>query len=364
MDENSGSISVGVACGGTGGHMFPGMATARELKRRGHDVTLWVAERDIEDSGLVGWDGSVNRIASRGLGAKNPFALLRTLFVWGAAIVRCRKKMSAKRPDVLLAMGSYTSVGPVVAAWSLRIPVVLHEANAVPGRAVSMLSRMARSIATTFPVAESALPAAKCVRTGLPLRRELGPELSSPENDARFTVLVMGGSLGAHRLNEVTVEAICSMDKGGESPLRVIHLSGAADEEWVRSSYKTAGVTAEVYGFCHDMLRAYADADIAVCRAGASSCMELCACRLPSLLIPLPHAVRDHQTANARIMADSGAAELLPQDRATPDAVEAFIAGKRNSPDELMRMKAALAEMAMPEADSALADLVLSATKL
>ena len=348
-----------VACGGTGGHMFPGMATAQALQRRGHVVTLWVAGRDVEAEGLDGWSGPVVRIPSRGVTSRNPLVLLRAIFSWVSAVRRARCSMAEELPDALLAMGSYSSVGPVLAAYSLRIPVVLHEANAVPGRAVSMLARFSRSVATTFPDAERGLPARKCVRTGLPLRRMLAGE-KAVQGDRPFTVLVMGGSLGAHRLNELAVDSLCAMWARGDRDLRVIHLAGRKDEEWVRARYAQVGVPAAVHGFLADMASAYAEADIAVCRAGASSCMELCASRVPALLVPLPHAVRDHQKANACIMSEREAALWIAQEEMTPSDIESFVVGSRRTPERMARMRSALGGMAMPDADRRLSDLLES----
>lgn len=348
-----------VACGGTGGHIFPGLATAQELRARGHAVTLWVAGREVEQHSLKGWDGGIVRVPSRGLTGRSPLAIGRTLGAWVSAIRRSKAELKGNRPDAVLAMGSYSSVGPVIAARLLKIPVVLHEANAIPGRAVSMLARFAVAVGTTFPGCGRWLAARKCVRTGLPLRRCMQREAGS-SNGGRFTVLVMGGSQGAHRLNELAVEAFCSMWSRGERDVHVIHLTGRNDEEWVRGQYQQVGLSAEVYGFLGDMAEAYRRADVAVCRSGASSCMELCAMRIPAFLVPLPHAVKGHQKANAVAMAERDAALWAVQASLEPGDIESFVVGCRRSPERVTRMRAALADLAISDGAVRLSDLVES----
>ena len=306
-------MKIGVACGGSGGHLLPGLLAARALQARGHAVSLWLAGRETERIVLGEWTGETIRVAALGM----PRALSLRMIPFALALVRswivCRRHMRAHTPAVLLAMGGYASAGPVLAARSLGVPVVLHEANAVPGRAVSFLSRFAAVTAVSFPGAGRHLPGAATHHTGLPIR---------PPGPGRFPrglrgrgsgpVLVIGGSQGAHALNELCSRALCLLHRQGV-PLQVVHLAGPAEEKAVRLRYETECVRGVVFGFLEDMACAYNAADCAVSRAGAGSCAELAACVCAALLVPLPGAPRDHQAENARTLVELGGQSSTPR---------------------------------------------------
>ena len=351
-------MKIGIACGGTGGHIFPGIVVARVLEGRGHSVALWICGRDSERGALAGWNRPVVRIRSDGLPSQLSARSLVVAFGFMAAIVSSRRRMKECRPDVLLAMGSYASVGPVVAARSLGIPVVLHEANAVPGRAVSLLSRLETVVALTFTSAASSLPGRRTVTTGFPVREDLDACFGRGElaSDA-FTVLVMGGSQGAHRLNEVVTAAVCRLHREG-TLIRVLHLSGSADELFVENEYERAGVPHVVFSFLKEMGKAYNAADLAICRAGAATCMELAACGVPSLLVPLPSARRDHQAANACRMQMAGAADVVAEKDLSPESLAEYIGRARRDSGKRDEMKLALEKIASPGAAGRIANLV------
>ena len=203
-------MNIAIACGGTGGHIFPGVATAEVLKKRGHSVTLWLAGRDVESGSTAGWDGSVIFVRSAGFPSGFSFRALAVACRLAVAFFQCRSRMKSNRPDVLLAMGSYASVGPVLAARTLGVPVVLHEANAIPGRAIVFLSRFAEAVALAFKEATPYLKHQRVVVTGFPVRSDLaaGRFDDSVLKPGVFTVLVMGGSQGARRLNEIAPQAL------------------------------------------------------------------------------------------------------------------------------------------------------------
>jgi len=347
-------MNVVVACGGTGGHVFPGLTTARALRARGHAVTVWLSGRAVEDAALPAWDGPVWRTGARPL---RPTAF-PAIF---ASVVRCVRHLRRERPDRMLAMGSYASLPPTVAAWLCGVPVVLHEANAVPGQAVDWLSRLARVTAVSFPGTEAALPGRRVVLTGLPVRRELAASRRPERKMPGFTVLVTGGSQGAHAVNELSCDALCRLATDGVPELRVIHQSGAADAAGLRARYAATGVDASVASFIRDMGAAYADADVAVCRAGAVTCAELCLCGVPAVLIPLPGAVRDHQRLNAAVLAQSGGAVLAGQGDLTADKLADILRGLAGDRPRLAAMAEALRRLAVPDADDQLADCVMGA---
>jgi len=236
-------MKVVVACGGTGGHAFPGLAVAEELAKRGHEVTVWDSGRDVESSVMKRWKGAVFSTGARQLAAKNAFAILRS-------ILRCRKEMRRTRPDALLAMGSYSSLPPVLAARSCGVKVCLHEANTVPGKAVEFLSRFAETVATSFAMTAKFLPNAKTSVTGLPVRADIASGTRFPFIPPNaFVVFVTGGSQGAHAVNQLLAKALVLLKKElaaepAARPLYVIHQTGLKDEGEVIGAYAAAGIPA------------------------------------------------------------------------------------------------------------------------
>ena len=360
MEEQQ-RINVAVACGGTGGHIFPGLATAQELRRRGHTVTLWLSGRDVEASSVSGWDGPVQRIRAAGFPSGLSIRSAASAARLFAAAISATVRMTRSRPDVLLAMGSYASVGPALAARLLGVPLVLHEANAVPGRAIALLARFAQAVGITFAEAEARLRCRQVVPTGLPVRSDLDQRFAPGELlPDLFTVLVMGGSQGAHRLNEVAAEAICLLARSG-APAQVVHLSGAADEGWVRKQYERASVPHRVYAFLKEMGKAYHACHLAICRSGAASCMELALCGVPALLVPLPSSMRGHQVANARAMEQVGGADVILQQDLTAERLADYIRSARRNPEALEAKRNALRGVAVPDAAARLANVVVQA---
>ena len=351
-------MKVIVACGGTGGHAFPGLAVAAELKRRGHEVVVWDSGRDIESSVMRSWEGPVFSTGARQLSPKNAFSIL-------ASILRCRKEMKRAKPDVLIAMGSYSSLPPVLAARMCKVKVLLHEANTVPGKAVEFLSRFADTVAISFDMTARYLKDVKTVRTGLPVRAAIteGKRFDFIPANA-FVVFVTGGSQGAHAVNLLLMDAISMMktelDKRGAGgrPLYVIHQTGAKDETLVMTEYAKASLPARVHAFETEMANAFASADIVVARAGASTCFELAACGKPAFLIPLPTAMRNHQHFNADAFAAKGAADEGIQAHLAVKQVCRYLLEKYDHPDHLAKMAEKMKSLATPEAASRVADLV------
>ena len=350
-------MKIVVACGGTGGHAFPGLAVAEELVRRGHEVVVWDSGRAIETSVMKRWEGPTFSTGARQLSVRN--ALANVL-----AIVRCRKEMRRTKPGALLAMGSYSSLPPVMAARLCGVRVCLHEANTVPGKAVEFLSRFADAVAISFERTERHLPNVRTVLTGLPVRAEIANgrrfDFIPPE---AFVVFVTGGSQGAHAVNMLAKDALVMMrheleKRGSERPLYVIHQTGAADEGEVQAAYAGASLPARVHAFESEMADAFASADIVVARAGASTCFELAQCGKPALLIPLPTAMRNHQHFNADSFAAKGAADEGSQAELSARQLCRYLLEKFDNPDHLRRMAARMRELASPHAAELVADLV------
>ncbi len=350
-------MKIVVACGGTGGHAFPGLAVAEELKNRGHEVIVWDSGRDVESSVMRNWNGQLFSTGARQLSLKNAFAILGSVF-------RCRREMKRQKPDVLLAMGSYSSLPPVLAAHAYGVPVVLHEANTVPGRAVEFLSRYAKAVAISFAVTEKYLPHAVTARTGLPVRQGIagGKRFDFIPKDA-FVVFVTGGSQGAHAVNCLMSEALVELQqelktRGSTRPLYVIHQTGVKDEGPVLATYTQAALPSRVLAFENEMANAFASADIVVARAGASTCFELAACGKPAFLIPLPTALRNHQHFNADAFASQLAADEGVQEKLTAHQICRYLMGKYDNPARLAEMGQKILALSTPDAAARVADLV------
>ena len=355
-------MKIIVACGGTGGHAFPGLAVAEELAARGHDVTVWDSGRDIESSVMKRWKGPTFSTGARQLSAGNVFSIVRS-------ILRCRREMRKARPDALLAMGSYSSLPPVLAARSCGVRIYLHEANTVPGKAVDFLSRFAVAVAVSFDMTSKFLRGVKTVCTGLPVRADIasGARFAFVPKDA-FVVFVTGGSQGAHAVNMLLCDALVMMKKeldsrrasGAQAPrqLYVIHQTGMKDEGVVMAAYAAAGLPSRVHAFENEMANAFATADVVVARAGASTCFELAACGKPALLIPLPSALRDHQHYNADAFAAKGGADEGVQAKLSALAVCRYLLDKYDHPERLERMSARMRELSVPDAAARVADMI------
>jgi len=357
-----------VACGGTGGHIFPGLATARELLSRGHEVTLWMTGRETEQTALKDWDGPVVQVPAQGFPSGISFKSLQTVWKLSRAVWQCRMAMRRNRPDVLLAMGSYASVGPCAAARLLGVPIVLHEANVVPGRAVRLFSRSAVAVGAGFEETRFHLRKANLHVAGIPLRAELTEAAQGlPAREAvvhsPFQLLVVGGSLGAHRLNEVAAETLSRLKKRGLD-ISVTHLTGRRDEAFVREAYAAAGVKAEVIAFTKYMAPLYHNADLAICRAGASTCAELAFFGVPALFVPYPSAAMDHQAANAHALEKRGTADVIAESALTPEWLEAYLAETVCNPERLARFREAAPREGVQDGTKALASLVEASARI
>lgn len=358
------SLHVGLACGGTGGHIFPGLATAEVLHARGHRITLWLAGKDIEAEAVGERPWTCHTVPAKGFegGARQAPRIL-----WG--LLRARRAslamMSRDVPDVLLGMGSYACAGPVSAALALNVPVVLHEANAIPGKAVEFFASRATRVAASFEMTRHALKnKARLDITGLPLRAELADAARSHRRERApeepFHILCMGGSRGARALNLIVRRAIRDLHHRGGN-FFVTHLTGREDEASVRECYEKEGISHRVAAFEHDMASVYRNVDLAVCRAGAATCAELSVFGVPSLLVPYPHAARDHQAANAEEFSRLKAADVIAERDLEVGWLTDYFDGCMHTPERLERMREMVRKRGVVDASHRLADLVESA---
>src|SRR5262245_23489201 len=313
-----------IAAGGTGGHVFPGLAVADFLRGAGWRV-VWLGSQSGMEAALVGKRGydmaAVKFSGVRGKGLVAVFLLPLRLLV---AFWQSARAILARRPDVVLGMGGYMSFPGGMMAALLGRPLVIHEQNSIPGLATRVLATVADRKLCAFP---GALRNATYV--GNPVRAEIG---AAPEPQTRYAgrsgplrLLVVGGSLGAQALNEAVPRALALLPP--QSRPIVTHQSGTQHLASLKAAYAAAGVQADTRAFIDDMAAAYVGADLAVCRAGATTVAELAAAGVPAVLVPFPHAVDDHQTKNARFLSEAGAAVLLPQNELAPERLAALLAG-------------------------------------
>jgi len=315
--------TIMIMAGGTGGHVFPGLAVADHLRKAGWRV-VWLGAKTGMEATLVpkhGYDMAwVSFSGVRGGGSLASFLLPIRLLV---AFWQSARAIFAQRPDVVLGMGGYISFPGGMMAALLGKPLVVHEQNAIAGLANKVLAGVADRVLCAFP---GALKHASV--TGNPVRPEIAaivaPESRYAGRSGPLRILVVGGSLGAKALNDVVPRALMLLT--GEKPL-VTHQSGVQHVESLRQAYSAAGVPAKTPAFIEDMAAAYAEADVVVCRAGATTVAEIAAAGVASVLVPYPHAVDDHQTANARFLADTGAAVLVPQSELSPERLAEVLAG-------------------------------------
>lgn len=353
-------MKIAVACGGTGGHIFPGLAVADVLCQKGHDVTIWLGGRGVESVSVAGWYGSVERVNASGFSSGLSVRTIVSGFRLISACWSCWRRMRRQRPDVLLAMGSYASVGPAMACHFLGIPIVLHEANAVPGKAVSFLARFASVMAFGFPEAVEEIGFVQAVVTGFPVRTDLESHFEDGLLDPDiFTILVMGGSQGSEKLDDMVSRSICKLRERGMA-LQVVHLARPENESKLKDCYRKAGVRSLVFGFLKEMGKAYCAADFVIARAGAATCAELSACGLPALLIPLPSARRDHQTVNARSLEKRGGVDVIVEKDLSEEWFVDYVEKCASNPEKLSRMAQAQKECAVPDSAEKIAELVLT----
>jgi UDP-N-acetylglucosamine--N-acetylmuramyl-(pentapeptide) pyrophosphoryl-undecaprenol N-acetylglucosamine transferase len=338
-----------VMAGGTGGHVFPGLAVADLLKSRDWRV-VWMGAPDGMEAKLVpsrGYEMAWVRFAAlRGKGLLRklllPFHLL-------AACWQARREIRRVRPDVVLGMGGYVSFPGGMMAALLGFPLIIHEQNSIAGLANRVLARLARRVACGFP---SALPGG--IWVGNPLRPEMN-KLPAPAQrlagrEAPMHLLVLGGSQGAAALNEIVPRGLAQIS--AEARPLVVHQAGEKHLVQLRQNYEAAGVPAHCTAFIEDMAGAYEWADLVICRAGALTIAELAAAGVASVLVPFPYAVDDHQTLNANFLSLAGAATLLPQERMTPESISELCHYSRS---RLQEMSERARELAKPEATAELA---------
>lgn len=311
-------IRIVIACGGTGGHLFPGLAVAQVLKDRGHEVLLLVSEKAIDAQALKAHpEFRSEKLPSVGLPSVLSPAFIRFLARTWESVSQCKQIYRRFRPNAVLAMGGFTSTAPLIAARLGKIPTFVHESNAIPGKANKMAAKFVSNVLLGFKECAEFFPGGSTIVTGTPVRKDLGERIPRDEairsfnlDPARPTLVVMGGSQGASGINQLLVKAAPLLASTG---LQIIHLTGERDDRLAAANYLREEIPAYVSPFHHTMQEVYSAADLIVSRAGASSLSETAHFGLASILIPYPYAAEDHQARNAEIFVRAGAAEMLSE---------------------------------------------------
>ncbi|HSH93447.1 MAG TPA: undecaprenyldiphospho-muramoylpentapeptide beta-N-acetylglucosaminyltransferase [Roseimicrobium sp.] len=319
---------IAIACGGTGGHLFPGLAVAEELGARGANVMLLVSPKEVDQQAVRTIRGMrVETLPAVGL-TRGGFVSFAVGF-W-KSYRAARTLFKATPPAAVLSMGGFTSVPPVIAGGRLGAKAFLHESNTIPGKANRLLAHFVDDAFVYFSETTGRLNHQKVKVTGMPVRSQFASldaascRMAIGLQPNRPVLLVMGGSQGASGINDLLIKTLPQM--ATLSPeLQYLHLTGPADLDKVRTAYRNAGVKAVVQPFLSEMELALGAATVAISRAGASSLAELAATRIPSILIPYPTAADNHQFFNARAFVDSGAARMMEQANATPDQLRWLI---------------------------------------
>jgi UDP-N-acetylglucosamine--N-acetylmuramyl-(pentapeptide) pyrophosphoryl-undecaprenol N-acetylglucosamine transferase len=346
-----------IMAGGTGGHIFPALAVAEHLRAQGWNA-VWLGVRGGMEERLIPPRGyAMAWVRFAGVRGKGLAAAVLLPFNLLVAFWQSARAIFAHRPDVVLGMGGYVSFPGAMMASLLNRPLAIHEQNSVAGLANRVLAKLADRVLTTFPNAFG--EATAVIWTGNPVRQEI-VAMAPPENRyaaraGQLRVLVVGGSQGAQVLNTVMPEALALLATGARP--RVVHQAGAGHDDTVRSRYRERGVAAEVVAFIDDMAARYTETDLIVCRAGATTVAEIAAAGIASLLVPYPHSMDDHQTINARFLADRGAALLIPQGELTPQRLAEILGGFTR--ERLLAMAQAARAAGRPEATRSVAQVCM-----
>jgi UDP-N-acetylglucosamine--N-acetylmuramyl-(pentapeptide) pyrophosphoryl-undecaprenol N-acetylglucosamine transferase len=350
-----------LAAGGTGGHLFPAEALGHELKRRGYSVHLVTDSRAERFAGKFPAD-DIHVVPSATLGSKNPVALIRTGWKLWTGLRAARRLIARLRPIAMVGFGGYPTVPPLMASTAMGVPSMIHEQNAVMGRANKALAKRVQAIAGGFLPETEGPFAAKTVTTGNPVRPAVlaaaaVPYVASRGNDP-FRLVVFGGSQGAQFFSSAVPTALSLLDAAERERLVVTQQARPEDQGRVNSCFAKLKSPVDVSPFFADMAERLAMAHLVICRSGASTVSEIAVIGRPSILVPYPYALDHDQAANAAALVATGGAQVVPQAELSPDRLSAMISAAMKEPERLEKMAIAAKQAGHPDAAIALADLV------
>ena len=355
-----------IACGGTGGHLFPGIAVAEELKSRGHEPLLLISEKKVDAEASAKYGELEFEVipAIAKPPTLSPKMLPFLVRLW-RTVSRCRTLLKKHSADIVLGMGGFTSLPPVYAGHRLGLPTFVHDSNAHPGKSNVLTSRFCTKVLVGLEAAGSHFPNRAIEVTGTPVRDEMRALPRREEACAKFgleqgkkTIMVMGGSQGAMNLNTLVVGA--SKELGEE--YQWLHLAGKNDYERVNElAQELPGH--HVLAFCDDMAAAYAVTDLSICRSGASSLTEMSFLGLPGILVPYPHAADDHQTANAEVFVEKGASVMKQERDMDAEVLAGLVKDLLGDAGRLQTMKEAMKAMSVDDAAGCICDVLEQSKK-
>lgn len=352
---------VMLAAGGTGGHVFPAEALAYELKARGYSVHLVTDSRAERYAGKFPAE-EIHVVPSATIGSKNPIRVIKALATLWTGLRSARKLMTRLKPVAVVGFGGYPTVPPLLASTGIGVPSLLHEQNAVMGRANKALAKRVKAIAGGFLPENKGEYGDKIVMTGNPVRPAVlsaAHVAYTPSNSGeQFNLVVFGGSQGAQFFSAAVPAAICLLPNDLRSRITLTQQARVEDKDSVVESYKKLGVRADVSPFFGDMAERIAQADLVISRSGASTVSELSVIGRPSVLVPYPHALDHDQAANAAALSAAGGASVIKQADLSPNALSALLADAMNDPARLEKTAAAAKATGKPDAAKRLADLV------
>lgn len=330
-----------IAGGGTGGHLFPGVAIAEEfLKRdRNNEILFLGTERGLEKKVLPGLGFTLRTLDLAGVKGKDVFKSFSALLKIPAGMLESRKILKDFRPDIVIGVGGYASGPAVLAAHLMSIKTAIAEQNALPGLTNRFLGKFVDRIFVAFPETEKWFVKDRVTTTGNPIRAAFLPGGDAvPRVQGKFTLLIFGGSQGAHRINGVVLDALEKLEPMKDR-WRIIHQTGGDDFEEVSQRYREMGLESTVLPFIDDMATVYRSADLLICRAGATTIAEITASGKAAILIPFPFAINDHQTKNARILVNRGAAEMIPERELDGKLLAEIISRLFHNPEKIREME-------------------------
>jgi UDP-N-acetylglucosamine--N-acetylmuramyl-(pentapeptide) pyrophosphoryl-undecaprenol N-acetylglucosamine transferase len=354
------SVRLLITGGGTGGHLFPAVAFAEAVTARfpSSSIMFVGTRRKMDRTTLENLGFAIRTVHCKGLKGKNLIDALAAMLLLPVTIVESLVVLLRFKPELVFGVGGYVTGPVILAARMLGIPACIHEQNSIPGLANRLLGRIVNRIFISIPGSEKFFPPGKTIYSGNPVRSSIvrAGQKKKTSNSDSFTVLVLGGSQGAHRINTLVPECVTLFSAEQLQGLRIIHQTGSRDEEQVRKAYENMQVKAEAAAFYTDMASLYKQADLVISRAGATTIAELMAMGKAALLIPFPYAADNHQEANGKCLVEKNAARMFLEQELTAERLAEEIEYFRQHPDLLIEMGNNAADLAQPEAASVIID--------
>nr|MBF0222504.1 undecaprenyldiphospho-muramoylpentapeptide beta-N-acetylglucosaminyltransferase [Desulfobulbaceae bacterium] len=356
------TLTVVITGGGTGGHIFPGIAIAQEMIARDHQTRIVFigTERRIDKQAMEMYGFDTRTIHCKPLKGSGLWAKLKSIGLLPVSLLESLLVLRNIKPDLVFGVGGYVTGPVLVAARLLGVPTCIHEQNSVPGMANRKIGGVVDRIFLSLPGSERFFPEEKCFLSGNPIRKDILDILAEKQSSNAPTLVVLGGSQGAHSVNRIVPPALDLIKTRLPEGFTVIHQTGVADEEDVRQEYGRIGISARVTAFFSSMKEVYSEATLVLSRAGATTLAELTALQLPMLLIPFPYAADNHQQKNAQILVDSGAAKMFLEADLTPEILSVELLSLLLSEEARHKMAKSSGALARPHAAQAIVDQALT----